>query len=310
MAVPTYNQLMRPVLEAVSSGEAFQRAQLKEEVIRALPSEQADTRATTPTGIPLLEKRIEWAVHYLFKAGLLTRPQRGYYQITDRGRDVSKSGPVVLDKLFLQKFPEFAEWLERSSGIERSDDRTPPETVTLSDEDQSLTPDDLVSQGIAAIKNQAVEDLLDQLMQVTPTQFERLVTRVIGELGYVGTGGYGETTQPSGDGGIDGIIHRDRLGLERILLQAKKWAPDRNVGREEIDKFLGVLGRENASLGVFITTSSFSTGARDGVKHLGGQVALIDGRELANLMYEYGVGVSTDATFVTKRLDTDFFENL
>ncbi len=309
MPVPTYNELMRPVLAALDSGETLPVSQIKERVIDSLPDEAADTRATTPGGAPLLVRRIEWSVQYLLKAALIERPERAHYRITPRGSDVLTNGPATLDWRFLQTFPEFAGWLSRSNSVRpgRAGDGS-AELGAQSDGDS--TPDDLLSRGVAAIEARVIDELVEQLTQITPTQFERLVTRLLESIGYTGTEGVGEVTSGGADGGIDGIIRRDRLGLERILLQAKQWSADRPVGRPEIDKFLGVLGREGVSLGVFITTSSFTRDAREGVTHLGGQVALIDGQQLSQLMYEYDTGVSIESRFVTKRLDTDFFENL
>lgn len=306
--IPTYEDLMRPVLEVLRDGQPRRRANVIDEVTASLDLTERDRAVTNSYGRPLTRGRVHWAISYMFKAGLLARPERATYRIAEAGQ-VALASASVINLAYLKREPQFAAWArgEAATGtVEVESDAASPGATTLAE----FTPIDMIDTGVKAQRAAAIGELLEAVGEITPTQFERLVTAVVEGLGYAGGHGHGETTRQSSDGGVDGIIYQDRLGLVRILLQAKKWAPDNKVSRPEIDKSLGVLQRQGMRQGVFITTSSFTAEAREGVSHLGGQVALVDGVELANLMYEYGIGVSIDSEITTKRLDRDFFDNL
>lgn len=306
--IPTYEDLMRPVLEVLKDGQPRRRANVIDEVTASLDLTEQDRAVTSPNGRSLTRGRVDWAISYMFTAGLITRPERATYRITEAGQ-VALASAAVINLAYLKREPQFATWVKGEAGtgtVEVESDAASPGATTLAE----FTPTDMIDRGVKAQRAAAISDLLEAIGEITPTQFESLVTAVVEGLGYAGGHGHGETTRQSSDGGIDGIIYQDRLGLLRILLQAKKWAPDNKVSRPEIDKFLGVLQRQGMRQGVFITTSSFTAEAREGVSHLGGQVALVDGVELANLMYEYGIGVSIDSEITTKRLDRDWFDNL
>lgn len=250
-----------------------------------------------------LRNRTGWASFYLMKAGLLAKPKRGYFEITDRGREVLKSPPVSIDKAFLASFPEFRQFLTGATA-ESSEHVT--NALGTSTQDHA-TPDEALQGAYQQLRSELASQVLERLVQVSPEFFEQLVVELLVAMGYGGSRrDAGERIGKSGDGGIDGIIKEDRLGLDAIYIQAKRWQG--TVGRPEIQKFVGALHGQRARKGVFMTTSAFSSEARDYVSHIDVKVVLLDGIQIANLMIDHGVGVTPVATYVVKRLDSDYFD--
>lgn len=231
-------------------------------------------------------------------AGLLANPRRGIYQITTRGREVLAKPPTVLNLRFLHQFPEYQTF--RTTHRQRPDEPDEAET------NHETTPEESLEIAYAKIRDDLVADILQRLKTCSPTFFERLVVEVIVRMGYGGSRqDAGKAIGKSGDGGIDGMIKEDKLGLDAIYIQAKRW--ENTVGRPEIQKFVGALTGQRAKKGLFITTSDFSSDAQDYVSRIETKIVLIGGETLAQLMIDHNVGVSTIATYDLKKIDTDYF---
>lgn len=305
MSIPDYQTLMLPALRALDDG-APRRSR---DVITTLANEygltEEERTQMLPSGrIQLFSNRVHWAVTYLRHAGLADNPSRGLWRITDEGLRVLQERPSRIDNPFLRRYPAFLRWNTRSTAKAGDGAGDEPSDTVL---EGSETPEELFERTWRTIRRQVAGDLLDQILTASPQFFERLVVHLLVAMGYGGT--YAEAarvTRPTGDGGIDGIINEDRLGLDAIYVQAKRW--DATVGRPEIQRFAGSLEGERARKGVFITTSSFTSDAVDYVERIDKRIVLIDGRRLADLMIEYGVGVTPNRQYVIPRIDFDFFE--
>jgi restriction system protein len=251
-----------------------------------------------------LRNRTGWASFYLMKAGLLAKPKRGYFEITPRGEQVLQSPPTSIDKVYLSTFPEFVEFLTgSSSGGDTSIAAVPAVNHAV----ESATPDEALQGAYQQLRSELASQVLEKLLHVSPEFFEQVVVELLVAMGYGGSRrDAGERIGKSGDGGIDGIIKEDKLGLDAIYLQAKRWQG--TVGRPEIQKFVGALHGQRARKGVFITTSAFSPEARSYVSNIDVKVVLLDGIQIANLMIDSGVGVTPVASYVVKRLDSDYFD--
>lgn len=304
MAIPTYDQLMLPLLRLAGTRRASDLPTAE----KLLGDEFGLTHEERATMLPsgqqtALRNRTGWASFYLMKAGLLVKPKRGYFEITDRGRDVLKSPPPNIDKAFLAGFPEFREFLTGASAESAGGTM---QTLVPSTAEHT-TPDEALQGAYQQLRSELASQVLERLLQVSPEFFEQLVVELLVVMGYGGSRrDAGERIGRSGDGGIDGIIKEDRLGLDVIYIQAKRWQG--TVGRPEIQKFVGALHGQRARKGVFMTTSGFSADTRDYVSHIDVKVVLLDGIQIANLMIDHGVGVTPVATYVVKRLDSDYFD--
>lgn len=307
MAVPTYDQLMLPLLKLAGAHRASDLPTAERLLAEEFRLSEQDRALMLPSGQQTaLRNRTGWASFYLMKAGLLAKPRRGYFEITPRGLAVLKSPPESIDKTYLSTFPEFVEFLTGAS----SDAGAPtasgvPMTAAAVD---SATPDEALQGAYQQLRSELASQVLEKLLQVSPEFFEQIVVELLVAMGYGGSRrDAGERIGKSGDGGIDGIIKEDRLGLDAIYLQAKRWQG--TVGRPEIQKFVGALYGQRARKGVFMTTSAFSPEARDYVANIDVKVVLLDGMRIANLMIDAGVGVTPVTTYVVKRLDSDYFDD-
>ena len=305
MTVPTYDQLMLPLLKLAGAGLANNLPTAEKLLAKEFNLSEEDRALLLPSGQQsALRNRTGWASFYLMKAGLLIKPKRGHFEITPRGRDVLKSPPPRIDKLFLSKFPEFIEFISGAAGTGDSSLVSPAQTEAPPND---VTPDEALQGAYQQLRTELASELLAKLLQASPEFFEQIVVELLVAMGYGGSRrDAGERLGKSGDGGIDGIIKEDRLGLDVIYIQAKRWQG--TVGRPEIQKFVGALHGQRAKKGVFMTTSTFSLEARDYVSNIDVKVALLDGMQIANLMIDAGVGVTPFATYVVKRLDSDYFE--
>ena len=229
------------------------------------------------------------------KAGLLESTKRGYFQITERGLDVLKQNPPEIDNAFLRQFPEFIEF------------QTPRDKKRIEqDVSDTQTPEEEIEAAYQGVRQELATELLQTIKSCSPAFFERLVIDLLIKMGYGGTRkDAGQAIGGSGDGGIDGIIKEDRLGLDIVYIQAKRW--DGPVGRPEIQKFAGALQGQRARKGIFITTSAFTQSAQDYVSRIDSKIVLIDGDTLAQLMIDYNIGVTTVTSYELKRVDTDYF---
>lgn len=305
MAVPTYDQLMLPLLKLAGSNLASDLPTAEKLLAEEFSLSEQDRALLLPSGQQTaLRNRTGWASFYLMKAGLLVKPRRGYFEITSRGRDVLKSPPASIDKTYLSTFPEFVEFLTGSSD---AGELTTSPIPAAGSAVESVTPDEALQGAYQQLRSELASQVLEKLLQASPEFFEQIVVELLVAMGYGGSRrDAGERIGKSGDGGIDGIIKEDKLGLDAIYIQAKRWQS--TVGRPEIQKFVGALHGQRARKGVFMTTSSFSPEARDYVSSIDVKVVLLDGVRIANLMIDSGVGVTPVTTYVVKRLDSDYFD--
>ncbi|MEM9004318.1 MAG: restriction endonuclease, partial [Cyanobacteria bacterium P01_F01_bin.86] len=251
----------------------------------------------------VFDNRVGWASTYLRKAKLLERTRRGYVQITQRGRDILAQNPPAITDQYLSQFEEFNQFQGRTN---TEDQDQPPAIETT--KFQQTTPDEVIRNAYAILEANLRDDLLDKIQQMDPGAFEWLVLRLLHAMGYGGSLKDVEGVPRGPDGGIDGLIKEDKLGLDAIYIQAKRWQHGNTVGREKIQAFQGALAGIGARKGVFITTSNFTHNAHTYVERLrDSKIILIDGQKLAQLMIEHDIGVSIQETFYLKRIDEDFF---
>jgi restriction system protein len=272
-----------------------------------------DRAVLLPSGqYPLFRSRVGWAKTYLKQAGLLVQPKRGLMELSAEGRRLSASPPERIDNAFLTQYESFRDFMMRSgtrpTASSKPEDATPAdESVVAGSQDGSAAPEEVVEQAIHLLHEELRSELLDTVKTASPAFFERLVVQLLLRMGYGGSRQEaGEAVGRSGDGGIDGIINEDRLGLDAIYLQAKRW--EGAVGEGPIRDFKGALDAKGAQKGVFITTSSFTPAAKEAARNSRSyKIVLIDGARLAELMIEHDLGVSVAATYQLKRIDSDFF---
>ncbi|MHA0035093.1 restriction endonuclease [Deinococcus sp. PESE-13] len=306
MTVPDFQAFMRPMLEQISSGEPQKIAELYRRLAEFFALTPQDTEELLPSGKQAkYHNRILWAKFHLDRAGVLTTPSRGVVQITPLGREFLSRYPEHIGMRELQTIPAYAEFTRRSRSPAQSPaPAAPPQAECAA----SVPPAEQIDALYAELTANLAEELLAQVKELSPAQFERLVVEVLVAMGYGGSvRDAGQSLGRSGDNGIDGLIKQDPLGLDRIYLQAKRW--QNTVHSPEIRTFSGSLTYHKATKGVFITTSSFSDGAKATAGQIG-NIILLDGEALAHLMIEYGVGVLTRETYQIRRLDADYFEEL
>lgn len=305
MTIPDYQTLMLPVLRLAGEGET-RVADVAERIANDLNLTQAERDELLPSGRQrLLHNRIHWAKFYMSKAGLIASPARGRFVATEKGRALLATGPTRIDVALLMREPEFREFYRSEGTAVEQDGLGPKPTETAP---SRTTPEEQIDAAHAALQAALRDELLQRILANSPAFFEQLIVDLLIAMGYGGShkdaaAQLGRT----GDGGVDGIVNEDRLGLDRIYVQAKRYAPGNPVGRPDVNGFVGSLVGLGATKGVFVTTSTFSQPARDYVRHLAQRVILIDGQELADLMIEHGVGVRSYRTVEFKRLDEDFF---
>ncbi len=316
MAIPDYETLMLPVLNLFAEGAP--------NVAACVPSLQkqfdiSDDEAAEliPSGrTTVLQSRAHWARTYLAKAGLLTSPRRNQHVITDLGLQVLATGPSKIDNKMLAGFEGFADWIERSR---QGNDVVPAQAgisttspmVDVIPIDERQTPEDAMSVAASLLDAALRDELLSVLQQLSPQRFERLILDLLIAMGYGGGDiANGLMTKATGDGGIDGIIHEDALGLDAVYVQAKRYAPDNKVSRPDVQRFIGSLTGEGATKGVFVTTSDFSKDAHDYLTRVQHRVVLINGQRLARLMIQHGVGVRVRQTYRIQSIDEDYFADV
>ena len=302
MTVPDYQTLMLPLLRLTQDGEDHKVSALVESLadVYDLSEEDRDKRFATDQRV--IYNRTHWAATYLVKAGLLTRAIRGSVRITDRGRAVLSQPPERIDVKFLKQYPEFVAFYVRTS--------TPGETVQPEIAPQD--PEELLDITYAALRRAVEADLLDHVLGASPAFFEQLVLDLLVAMGYGGaqTEDAARHVGRSGDDGIDGVIDEDKLGLDAVYIQAKRWAPDHAVRRPDLQAFAGSLEGQRASKGVFITTSRFTEEARQYTERISRRIVLLDGQALARLMYDHGIGVRNPRRYEVRRVDAAYFEGV
>lgn len=303
MAIPDYQSFMLPLLKELAHGKPVALKIMKERLADhfGLTDEERQQRVQSGSSL-ILGHRVGWARTYLRKAGLIDLPTRGFMQITDRGLNTLNERPEQIDNAYLKRYPEFIDFISP-----KKDEMGPGPVSTLSQIDPN-TPEELLEEAFSRITNSLSTDLLAKVQSLSWMEFEQLVVKLLVGMGYGGSvKDAGNALMKSGDEGIDGTIKEDRLGLDVIYIQAKKWQAGNTVGRPEIQKFVGALAGQGAKKGVFITTSTFTKDARDYTPRNDTKVVLIDGLQLAQLMIDHDLGVTTERTYVVKRIDSDFF---
>jgi len=306
MTIPDYQTVMLPVLRLAAEGEK-RVADVEEKIANEFGLSEEERAARLPSGRQrILHNRIHWAKFYLMRAGLLNFPGRGRFVATGAGRSLLASNPDRIDVRALLKEPSFREFYRPTNGASASD--TPRPGDGGSDAGGNWTPEEQIEDAFQSLQSALRGELLARIGQNSPAFFEQVIVDLLVAMGYGGSHKNAATQLGrSGDGGVDGVINEDRLGLDRVYIQAKRYAEGSTIGRPDVQGFVGSLVGLGATKGVFVTTSNFSAQARDFVRHLSQRVILIDGQQLADLMIEHGVGVRINRTIDFKRLDEDFF---
>jgi len=299
MTIPEYQTLMLPLLKLAGDQSDHSLGEAYDALAKELGVSDAERDELLPSGKQSrFENRVGWARTYLKKAGLLESPERGKFRITRRGLDVLKAQPDQITKEYLSQFAEFREFQTRQNMRH--------EETEAREEEQSRTPDEVLDAAYQVLRRALAQDLLERVKSASPRFFEKTVVDLLLAMGYGGSRiDAGEIIGKSGDGGIDGIIKEDKLGLDAIYVQAKKW--ENTVGRPTVQEFAGSLAGRKARKGVIITTSQFSSEAKDYVDRLDMKIVLIDGEQLAQLMIDYGIGVTEKIAYSVKRIDEDYF---
>lgn len=306
MSVPDFQTLMRPILEHLSDGGDRAVKDLVEALSDRFQLTEEERAELIPSGRQRrMYNKVHWAVTHLFQAGLLTRPSRGHVRITDAGHDVLARYADRVDMSVLRTFPSYVEFRARTRGTEDGGVAAP----TLDSAEEHASPSELLARALAENRAAIEQELLARALTLDPAAFERLVLAVLEGMGYGRLGGFEHSGRP-GDAGIDGIISQDPLGLDRIYIQAKRYDPTNGVQRPDIQRFVGALMGAQGDRGVFLTTSSFSRGARDEAERVNARVELIDGARLVALMVDHRVGVREAERVVLHEVNEEFFDSV
>ncbi|MHB1412250.1 MAG: restriction endonuclease [Thermoleophilia bacterium] len=299
MAIPAFQDLMLPLLTFASDGLEHTPHETVEALAKEFSLSEADRQEMLPSGRQAtFDNRVAWAKAHMKMAGLLSSPKRGVFIITDRGLEVTRQAPPRVDLKFLKQFPEYEESRNKKKEVDNISDELEEKT--------GRTPEESMEAAHRRIKNDLENEILLTIKSCSPRFFEQLVVELIVKMGYGGSRlDAGRAVGKTADGGIDGIIKEDKLGLDNVYIQAKRW--ENSVSRPEIQKFAGALQGHRARKGIFITTSSFTGGAREYVSGIDSKIVLIAGDDLAELMIDYDVGVSTVASYSVKKIDMDYF---
>lgn len=298
--IPDYQSLMLPVLQYVANGQEYRMLDVIQGLAKSFKLSDEELASLIPSGqTPLFSNRVHWAKTYLKKSGLVDSPKRGSIAITNDGKKVLSENPLNINVKYLRRFPQFVEF--------HTFKKLDFNSETIVEEIKNQTPEELIDSGYVSIRKALEEDIITKLKTVHPAFFERIVVELLVKMGYGGSiAEAGRATRYSNDEGIDGIIKEDKLGLDVIYIQAKRW--EGVVSRPEIQRFVGALAGQRAKKGVFITTSSFSKDAIVYSSQMDTKIVLIDGEQLAQYMIDYNLGVSVINTYEIKKLDSDYFD--
>ena len=306
MPVPDFQSLMLPVLKATANGE-IAATDLRTQIAETLGLSESDLAERLPRGpTTVFANRVAWANVYLQRAGLIQKIGRGRYKATELGLSVLAENPPKLDMVFLQQFPGYTEWRRGISSTTETNGSIVERAVTASE--TSATPEEQIEKNYQTLTAALQAEVLDRVREMPPAFFERLVVDLLIRLGYGGgQPEMGKVTGKSGDGGIDGVIKEDALGLDIVYIQAKRYGIGHSVGQPEMRDFAGSLDGEGATKGIFITTGSFSTNAHEYVNRIAKRIIMIDGAQLARLMVEREVGVRVTEMYKIKKIDENYF---
>jgi restriction system protein len=305
MAVPEFNEIKAPALEFFADGRPHPTSEIFSVLAERFKLTEADQNELLPSGAqPRWHNRANWACYDLYRAGLLERPKKGVYVISELGKKVVAEKPAKIDREYLMRFPQFAKWITKTGENSASNLQKAASEDLIN---QKATPHEVIENAHEKLYAQLRSELLDLVHKVKPFRFERVVLDLLLAMGYGGSRSEAAVAGKGvNDGGIDGLINEDRLGLDRIYVQAKRW--QETVGRPQIQNFVGALAGQHATKGIFITTSDFSENATAFAKSVPQRLILIDGQRLAELMIEYNIGVSRAFSYEIKRVDSDYFE--
>jgi restriction system protein len=308
MPIPEFNEIKAPALQFFNDGLQHKVSEVYTNLAGYFKLTEAEQNEILPCGIQRRwHNRANWACYDLFRAGLIDRPKRGVYIITDAGKQLAAQKPQVIDRDFLMKYPQFVKFVQ-THGTKKTvngeaHSPEPEGDITT----KNKTPEELIGSAYQMIQSTLKQEVLDLAKKMDPLQFEQLVLDLLIAMGYGGSKAEAaQVTKASNDEGIDGLINEDRLGLDVIYVQAKRWQD--TVGRKEIQSFVGALAGQQAHKGIFITTSDFADTAIAYAKKVTQKVILIDGDRLADLMIQHDIGVSTSHAYVVKHIDNDYFE--
>lgn len=308
MTVPKYNELFTPVLSILSDGQLWPRRELRDKVIDGLGLSTADREETMVSGRNRVQSRVHWATEHLIQSRAVSRPKRGVYQISDLGRTLLAEQPDGVTIERLRQTEGLKDWTRRSRTNQKKD--PDPDEVPIDPTDSDSTPEEQIESGIASLRQSVADELLERIRSEGWQYFEHAVLRVLHALGY----GQGEEDLvhlgKSGDGGVDGVINQDKLGLDQIYVQAKCYQEGHTFPASDIREFVGSVTGKKATRGVFITTSGFKRDAREYAERIPQpRIILIDGSELAALMIDHEVGVTADKAYKVYKIDENFFDS-
>jgi restriction system protein len=301
VAIPDFQTIMRPMLKLASDGKEHSLGDARGQLADRFKRTDEERKVLLPSGRQaIFVNRVAWAKVYLQRAGLLDTPQRGHFKISDRGRKALQEVPDRITISYLDQFPEFVEF----RSVPKKKEITP---LTITDDEDGHTPEEMLETAHLRLRGGLASELISGVKKCSPQFFERLVVELLLKMGYGGSREEaGEAIGSSGDEGIEGVINEDRLGLDTIYLQAKRW--EGTVGRPEIQKFVGALHGKRAKKGVFITTGAYSTAATEYIKNIEPRVVLIDGQQLSELMIDFNIGVDPMTSYDIKKIVADYFD--
>lgn len=302
--IPDFQSLMLPLLKAVADGKEFKTSDITKQLANEFKLTDEERKQLLASGRQtIFNNRVGWAMTYLKKAGLISSPLRATVVITDLGKQVLAKKLNKIDINYLRKFSSFLNFVrgDRNDVVHQEDDSS----VNIKEE----TPDEILDNAYLQLRKSLASELLSRVLDLSPSFFERLVVELLVKMGYGGSiKDAGKAIGKSGDEGIDGTIKEDKLGLDIVYIQAKRWKHINLVGRPELQKFVGALAGQGAKKGIFITTSSFTKEALDYTPKNETKIVLIDGEQLAQLMIDYSIGCTTQQIYELKKVDSDFFD--
>ena len=307
MPIPDFQSLMLPVLKALSGGAETPVSEVRARVATSEGLTSDDLRELLPSGTqPVFTNRIAWAVTFMGHAGLLEKVRRGVYRLTAEGKYVLAQAPTRIDLKFLRNYSTFVEWRSQEGTASARGDAAQSST-----EGPTVTPEEALERAVGELRNELEVEVLERVRKAEPVFLERVVVDLLRAMGYgKGDAAMGQVTGRSGDGGIDGKIREDALGLDEVYLQAKRYAADNTVGEGDLRNFAGAIDAAGTTKGVFVTTASFTKAAKAYVEKSPKRIILIDGEELARLMVEHNIGVRLKMPpYEIKRIDEDYFES-
>ncbi len=306
MAIPDFQTIMLPLLEITKDGKEHSHGEVCEALASHFLLTDAEKKELLPSGRQArFDNRVAWARAYLKKAGLIENPRRGIFRITGQGLELLKSNPSRIDIKLLKHYPGIQEWEGRSS--RKADDDAGYLEGSNGGVADGQTPEEVLEASYQELRRTLANELIERIMSCPPKFFEGLVVDLLVKMGYGGSRrDAGQAIGQSGDGGIDGIIKEDKLGLDVVYVQAKRW--NGTVGRPVVQAFAGSLEGQRARKGIMITTSQFTQDARDYVGRIEKKIVLIDGEQLAQLMIDHGIGVAEVVNYPVKRVDLDYFD--